>query len=185
MVAGDTFGGRDSGRGYAVKTLKNLTVERLKEVLRYDSETGIFTWQVPTSNRVRTGAQGRGLNGSGYLRIGIDGERYRAHRLAWLYVHGRWPIEHLDHIDRNPANNAIANLRECTHAENHRNRGAQANNKSGHKNVDWCAAVNKWRVVLAHDGKQHVVGYYGHIELAIIAAAQARVLLHGSFARHS
>ena len=108
-----------------------LTAERLREVLHYDPETGIFTRLVRTAQRVQVGdtAGCKGLRGC--LLIMVDRRLYQAHRLAWLYVHGVWPANHIDHIDGNPANNRIENLRDVSHSVNMQNmRKAKSTNKS-------------------------------------------------------
>ena len=69
--------------------------------------------------------------------ITVDGKRYRAHRLAWLYVYGAWPLGRLDHEDTDRQNNRIKNLRPASNAENLHNRGKQKNNTSGYKSVSW------------------------------------------------
>lgn len=98
-----------------------VTHERLRELLHYDPETGIFT-------RLKTlGAGGIGKpagcpNNAGYLRIMIDGESYLAHRLAWFYMTGAWPIEEIDHQNSTPLDNRWLNLREASRRDNNVNR---------------------------------------------------------------
>ncbi|HHK4055192.1 TPA: hypothetical protein ACQSSJ_005219, partial [Pseudomonas aeruginosa] len=70
---------------------ETLTQERLKELLRYDTETGEFTWLARKGSRALVGSKAGSNDGQGYIRIAIDGRRYRAHRLAWLYCYGKWP----------------------------------------------------------------------------------------------
>jgi hypothetical protein len=72
-----------------------LTVTRLREVLHYDPITGIFTWLVSLSNHV--GKVAGSLDGTGRVRIRVDGREYGAHRLAWLYMTGNWPVNEIDH----------------------------------------------------------------------------------------
>lgn len=90
-----------------------LTHERLLGVLLYDAHSGVFTWrQPPKTSPRKEGETAGGAHDKGYWHIRIDGRIYKAHRLAWFYVHGRWPDGLVDHIDGNVGNNAIANLRE-------------------------------------------------------------------------
>jgi hypothetical protein len=91
-----------------------LAAERLRERLRYDGGTGVFTRRVG-SGHARAGEIAGSVHSTGYVRIGIDGGKYTAHRLAWLYVHGVWPSDQIDHINRNRSDNRIANLRERRH----------------------------------------------------------------------
>ena len=99
-----------------------LTLDYLKQLLNYDPLTGIFTWVVSRNRRVKIGQIAGYLNSPIlHRRIEIDGKSYGAHRLAWLYVYGYFPCGVVDHIDGNPSNNKITNLRECTQGENSRN----------------------------------------------------------------
>ena len=84
-----------------------LTQDRLKEVIRYDPESGILSWKKKTANCTKVGAEAGCLNPNGYREIKIDGTSYKSHRLAWLYVHGYFPEKFIDHIDRNRSNNRI------------------------------------------------------------------------------
>lgn len=108
-----------------------LTAERLRELLNYDPETGLFTWRV-TRAKGKKGAVAGGRDDLGYVKIGIDGGDYRGQRLAWLHYYGEWPARQVDHIDGNPENNAIANLRDVDTSLNQQNiRKAKSTNKSG------------------------------------------------------
>lgn len=98
----------------------NLTAERLRELLHYDPETGIFTWLVQCKSNKPVGSIA-GTKNHGYMQIGIDKNRNYAHRLAWLYMTGTWPIHQIDHINRNSFDNRWANLRDVTPSVNIRN----------------------------------------------------------------
>lgn len=99
-----------------------LTAKRLREVLHYDPDTGVFRWRVTLSQRNPAGRIAGCLHKRlGCLYIGVDGVSHKAHRLAWLYMVGRWPEKGIDHIDGDHANNRFANLREATQAENTQN----------------------------------------------------------------
>jgi len=109
-----------------------LTRERLQELLHYDPETGVFTWRVKPSRRVRTGATAGCFDKEGYWQIKVEKRIYFAHRLAWLYVHGVWPENVIDHKNREKADNRICNLRDVTQSVNMQNQvEAMANNRSG------------------------------------------------------
>lgn len=114
-----------------------LTAERLREVLAYDRQTGAFTWRTTQSNRAKAGkTAGSTSSHDGYLYIRIDGALHKAHRLAWLHVHGSWPAAGLDHVNGERAQNNIANLREATQAENMQNlRRPHRDNKTGFMGV--------------------------------------------------
>jgi hypothetical protein len=139
-----------------------ITIERLKEVLSYDPETGVFT-NLMTRKRARAGAAAGAISkASGYVEIGIDGRSYWAHRLAWFYMTGEW-AEQVDHKDRNRANNAFVNLREADNARNQMNR--KATSRSGYKGVTW-HDCGKWMAQI-HIEKRHV--YLGLFETALDA----------------
>jgi hypothetical protein len=95
-----------------------MTADELKRVLTYEADTGLFRWLVPTNRQVVNGAVAGRKTTTGYWNICINKKRYMAHRLAWLYVYGRWPADQIDHINRNRIDNRIANLREATNSQN-------------------------------------------------------------------
>jgi hypothetical protein len=106
-----------------MRKTKEITQAVLKEHLRYDPETGIFTWILP---RARWGKPGdvagcHGSHGSAIM-IGLWGKRHYAHRLAWLYMTGRWPEGDIDHENGDPLDNRFANLRDVPHATNIQNQ---------------------------------------------------------------
>ncbi len=97
-----------------------------REFLTYDSATGVFTWTKRPSSKAAPGAVAGVLNSLGYRQIKLRGERYYAHRLAWFFIHGVEPGGELDHINGNPDDNRIANLRVCSRSENLQNRRGNA-----------------------------------------------------------
>jgi hypothetical protein len=99
-----------------------ITADRLKELLYYDSYTGIFTRKLRTGRTVHIGDIAGGIGSDGYISISIDNERYRAHRLAWLYSYGHWPINQIDHINGKRDDNRIDNLRDVSALGNARNQ---------------------------------------------------------------
>ena len=144
-------------------------MEHLKTHLRYDPDTGLFTWLQPTSNRVKVGAQAGKLRKDGYVSIGLNGQQILAHRLAWLYTHGNWPAKEIDHINRNRQDNRIDNLRDVTRSENALNIGPHADGSSGFRGVSWDKIRKGWRVQLRINGKQTYVGVFKNIDEAISA----------------
>jgi hypothetical protein len=160
----------------------SLTQARLKERLHYDPDTGIFTWVKPSFMRPDFVGKAAGGDVNGYVSICIDRKNYPAHRLAWLYVHGRWPDSEIDHINRNRSDNRIRNLREATHAENLRNMSMGKNNTSGVLGVSWDSKNQKWRAHITVNAKFKSVGRFVHKEDAISARRAAAEKYHGEFA---
>src|SRR3990167_927341 len=96
------------------------THERVRELLAYDRKTGIFRWKV-VRHRVPIGSIAGSKHCDGYWQIRMDGHLYMAHRLAWLWVFGVWPITMIDHKNGDKACNCIENLREATKSQNKAN----------------------------------------------------------------
>lgn len=153
-----------------------LTAEYLRSILDYEPETGIFTRKVRTAARVKVGDVAGSLDGGGYLQIRVQSQRYRAHRLAWLYVYGAWPKDQLDHINRIRTDNRIANLREASHKQNNQNKSKQSNNTSGHPGIYRHKRISKWRAQIKHNQKHISLGYFENLEEAIAARKAAEKL---------
>ncbi|AAP58670.1 3R [Xanthomonas phage Xp10] len=122
----------------------DLTFEDVDKLLAYEPETGLLRWKVAKAIRIKVGDVAGCVNGDGYPRVCLHGRQYQAHRLAWLLHTGSWPSKHLDHISGQRDDNRIVNLRECSHAENHQNRGKNKNNTSGIQGVSWHKLRKKW-----------------------------------------
>ncbi len=150
--------------------MKNLTQERLKELLHYDPETGVFIWIKTLSNRIGNGEVAGTVNNVGYRIISIDYSFYLASRLAWFYVEGYWPEYEIDHKDRIRHNDKWENLRHVSHQCNMRNCKIQRNNTSGITGVWWDEKCQKWRVRIMISGKHFHIGYFN----SKINAAKAR-----------
>jgi HNH endonuclease len=153
---------------------RRLTLERARELLAYDSETGILTW------RMRRGSAGAGspagtLHSKGYLLVRVDGVRFLAHRLAWLLAHGEWPRGEIDHTDGEPSNNRITNLRVVTRTQNNINTKLSRNNTSGITGVIWDRRKRKWWAQLKLYGRLKHLGYFTSKEEAETARLQAAV----------
>lgn len=163
---------------------KLLTQEYLKSILDYDLDTGIFTWKVKKSQVAKAGDVA-GWEYNGYREIEIDNKKYKAHRLAWLYVHGEMPKNLIDHIDNNRSNNKISNLREATYQTNSENYKTPKTNKSGVKNVSWYKKLNKWVVSISVEKTKKTIGYFDDLEFAELVAIEARNKYRGEFANHA
>lgn len=129
-----------------------LTAQRVRELLTYSPETGIFIWRKRVSSKAPSGAVAGTKDSSGYVKIGIDGEDYRAQRLAWLHYYGEWPKWDVGHLDGCIENNAIHNLRDMPQSVVQQGqRSAHVDNLHGFQGVSkrkagWIARININRV---------------------------------------
>lgn len=154
-----------------------LTSERLKELLNYSPESGLFTWDHPRSGVVPRKPAGH-VSTNGYLKIRVEGKLQSAHRLAVLYMTGLFPVEDTDHIDGNRLNNRWANLRACSHQENCQNKGLIRANKSGATGVHFEKSTGKWMAYVGFGYKLHHLGRFGTFCEALAARTQAKAVVH-------
>lgn len=171
-----------------------LSQPEARRLLDYEPATGIFLWRKrerglpgwsPGWNGKNAGRAAGARMALGYILISILDSKFLAHRVAWLYVHGEWPPEQIDHIDMVRDNNAIANLRLATNSQNTMNRGPQSNNACGIKGVRLHKASGLWNARIAVNGKVHSLGYFKTAEEAGAAHQGALHALHGDFSRTS
>ncbi len=157
----------------------NLTAARLRELLHYDPLTGIFKRRISTSQNARAGDVAGSIEAAGYIRIAVDGKRYRAHRLAWLYMTGEWPALMVDHEDTNKQNNRWINLREATHSSNCQNiKRSHKDSSTGHLGVTFCVRRQLF-IARIWDGKHNrYLGQYDDPEMAHQAYVEAKRKLH-------
>lgn len=155
----------------------DLTAQRLRELLHYDPETGVFTWLVAKGSAAPSGRRAGTIH-RGYRRITINGVHHYEHRLAWFYVHGKWPTDQIDHENRVKDTNHISNLRPATHAEQQQNRGIRSNNTSGYPGVSWHSQTGKWVAYINADGKRKHLGMFPTAGLAAAAYLGAKAGLH-------
>jgi|SRR5215469_8624729 len=161
-----------------------MDMKELKETLEYNPETGVFVWLKPAWNQLSwVGEEAGSPDAYGYICIEINGERYKAHRLAWLYMTGEWPKLDIDHINLVKWDNSWNNLREVTVSQQHANSPLQSNNTSGHKGVSWYWQRNKWRAYIKKDGKRKHLGFFLSKEEAVAAYEKAARELFGEFSR--
>lgn len=161
----------------------DLTYEFVREVFSYEPETGELRWKKVLSKRIHIGDAAGCLDDQGRIKIGIQKKDYFAHRIIWLWMTGEWPPFEVDHRDQIKSNNRWKNLRLATPSQNHRNRGAPSNNKSGYKGVCWDNNKNKWLVTINKniDGKKkHFhIGWFDDVYEAGAAYVKAALDIHG------
>ena len=155
-----------------------LSYENLIKILTYNPDTGDFHWKIKPSPRFPAGMKA-GSNTNGYIRIHYNGRMYGAHRLAWLYVYKQHPTYQIDHINGNPSDNRISNLREATALENAQNiRKPQKNNSHGTLGITYDPQKQLWRARIGLNGKRIYIGKYKSKEDAYNAYIQTKRSLH-------
>lgn len=163
--------------------IKKPSLQRVRELLAYDPGTGEFRWKARRSN-VAAGDLAGCLDFRGYRMIRIDGAYQKAHRLAWLVVHGEWPTLEIDHINGARDDNRASNLRLATVSENQQNRAAaQANSKSGHIGVCFVQREQRWVAQLSANGRRVLYRSFKTFEEARDAYLDAKRAHHPFSAR--
>ncbi|MFZ5565995.1 MAG: HNH endonuclease [Pseudomonadota bacterium] len=157
--------------------MKTLSKDQLSKI-RYDPDTGVFTWAVPAGS-AGAGRVAGCVNRKGYRQIRLGGGLHSAHRLAWLITYGAWPSGDIDHINGNKDDNRLENLRDVASTINMQNqRGPHKSNNSGLLGVDYHKASHKWRAQIRLDGKKHQLGLFDTAEDAHTAYRCAKRSLH-------
>lgn len=180
-----------------------INVERLKQVIDYDRCTGVFTWKKRSFLQFIDGGHEREHNAkkwnaryagntagkidprTGYIYISIDGVRYAAHRLAWMYETGIWPAHEIDHIDGNSSFNAFENLRDATRGENAKNMPKNSRNTSGYVGVCICSTNGKWAAQIGVNRRVINLGRFINLADALAArrAAERKYGFHENHGR--
>ena len=160
-----------------------ITQEQVKAFFDY-REDGNLIRKVKTSNRVKVGEVVGWITAKRYKAVHIEGKPEYIHRLVFLYHHGYMP-ECIDHIDNDPLNNRIENLRAASLGQNMLNIRGFVGSKSGVKGVAWSRSSKKWTVMCRVNKKSKYIGVYEDLELAELVAIEARNKYHGQFANHN
>lgn len=143
-----------------------LSLTRLRELLSYDRETGLFT-RLVDGRRHKAGTIVKGTTTDrGYIILSIDGVKHRAHRVAWLYETGSFPSTELDHENNLRSDNRFINLREATRSGNLCNRGTGTRNKSGYKGVHYASHTKRFKANIYKDDAYKFLGYFATAEEA-------------------
>ena len=171
-------------KGPRMKLKPLPSADRLRELLDYAPDTGTLRWKMTNSNRAPAGSiAGEAPSGHGYRQIGIDGDRYRTHRVIWKLMTGRDPVAEIDHVDGDRSNNRWANLREASHSENGCNKPPPRSNTSGFKGVYFDRFAGRWKAQIKFAGRRRHLGRFDTPEEAHAAYRSAAARLHGAFAR--
>lgn len=155
-----------------------MSADYLRAILDYDPKSGHLRWR--KNNKIAGWT-----DDLGYIHVRIGRTKlYLAHRLAWLHFHGAWPAENIDHINGQPSDNRIENLRECTQAQNCRNTKLVHATSKFRKGVCYDPKRKKFRAYIRRRGGKHGhLGRFDTLEEAIAAREEAERRLHGAFVR--
>lgn len=165
------------------------TQDELRQLLRYDPETGHLFWkQRPlhlcageTEETRRRGwkiwnakypGKRAGAPANGYLQIKVFDRNIPAHRVIWMLVYGEWP-DCIDHINGIPSDNRLANLRSVSRQLNQRNQKRHCTNTSGRTGVSWNRVALKWSAQIKMNDISYNLGLYDDFEQAVAARAAA------------
>jgi hypothetical protein len=151
-----------------------IDADVLRTLLVYNPETGVFSNKITRSSNSKEGSEAGSLQNNGYVSIHIHGRKYLAHRLAYLYMTGRWPEGFIDHINGIRTDNSWLNLRECNNSQNMHNLHRE------YKNV--YPNGSGYMVKISKDNQEFYLGTFKTKQEAKDVAIKARKLYHGSFA---
>ncbi len=149
----------------------------------FDYRDGQLIWKIARPRGVKPGDVAGRINKINYVIVGFGGRKYLAHRLIFMWHHGYIP-EYIDHIDRNPLNNKIENLREATNSQNQANISHNKRNTSGFLGVSWESRKNKWRAQLRVKGKSVHIGLFDKPEEAYLAYCKVKYQHFGEYGIH-
>lgn len=156
----------------------NFTHSLLKSEMRYDSATGKFT-RLVSAGRAKPGPATVRLDKDGYEFLSYRGSRFYVHRLAWFYVHAKWPKEYIDHINGISADNRLSNLRESTNSENQQNLVARRPKTAGKLiGTAWHEHKKAWISRIGIDRKRVCLGYFATAQEAHEAYLEAKKTIH-------
>lgn len=148
-------------------------ISRLRELFKYNPETGILT---------RAGRPSGTDASTGHLTTWVDGRNVGVHRIAWALHYGAYPELEVDHVNGNGTDNRICNLRLATSSENNRNRRLSDRNKTGVKGVFRVKAGKPWRVCIGYGQRRYYITQFDEFDDAVAHANEMRLKLHGEFA---
>lgn len=157
-----------------------MTLDELRAALHYDAVTGQFWWLVARGCRPAGAPAGKTDPRTGYVYIGVYGETYLAHRLAWFWMFGEWPRDQIDHKNRDKSDNRWHNLRAATAVDNSQNVPARGK----YKGVTWHKGAKRWMAQIRAQNTSHYLGLFDTAIEAHQAYASAAKKFHGAFANY-
>lgn len=125
------------------------TIERLRSLLEYSSDTGLLTWKVWRGGKAKPGTIAGSVSDDGYVYLSIDRNTFAAHRVAWAMHFGKWPDHLVDHENGIKSDNRIGNLRSANHVENGQNQTMDRPRKKSTKLIGaYRCGGDKWRAII-------------------------------------
>ncbi len=167
------------------KSGKRPCLKRLKKMLSYDADTGVFRWRLSPRNRTKAGDRAGYHNGQGYLMVSVDGYKFRLHHLAWAFTHGQFPVNQIDHINRVRDDNRITNLREACQVINMHNTSKRSDNTTGVTGVYFRKDTQKYFAQINSHGKTYRLGNFERFEDAVKARKEAESIYHPTKPGHN
>lgn len=165
------------------KPPRDLTIERLREVLDYNPESGLLTWRRRLSSRAGVGDVAGSPDSNGYILVQVDYCPLRAHVLAWWLYYGERPQHEIDHENGTPCDNRIRNLRPANRQKQSANSRMSTRNTSGVKGVTWESRRHKWVAQIMVDGRHIHLGQHDTIAAAAAAYESGAQKYFGTYAR--
>ncbi len=162
-----------------------LTAKEARRIFSYDSITGILTWRISPSRKIKVGSVAGSKNAWGYLQVTFNRRNYRVHRVIMLMKNGCWPKHQVDHKNHIRTDNRIGNLKCVTRTENSRNAKRSSANRSGFTGVRWDENRNKWTAIIRVNNIQFNLGRFTSKKDAISArkAAEIKYKFHPNHGR--
>ena len=158
------------------RIVKVMTQEDIKKAVTYNPDTGLFTRNVAWGSKPAGSSIGSKPL-SGYILVGIYGEVFKAHYLAWIYMFGSTQGKEIDHINHDGTDNRLCNLRLVSHADNMMNQRMYKNNTSGVTGVNWSNQASKWHAQIQVGGKKKHLGFFSDKNKAVLARKEAEEYL--------
>lgn len=171
---------RPMAHTFQLITYSEVHMQNIKDYLSYDPLTGLFTWiRSPKYGGIKIGSVAGYKAPDKRIHIRYSNKLYRAHRLAWYFTHGYFPNTQIDHINEDPSDNSITNLRLATAQQNPHNASiAQRNNISGLRGVSWDKYALRWKASITNNRRQIHLGRFDTPEDAHEAYLAAKRELH-------